>query len=97
MTKAPPRFSASDWPRLGDMLLAAATAAMLLAWLFALAVAWVHWTSRSTWQAGSPGSTRAHTFAPRRSRTSRSRRIGAERNTCSRPSGPVAAAVTIQR
>lgn len=43
----PPPFSASDWPRLGDMLLAAATAAMLLAWLFALAVAWVHWTSRS--------------------------------------------------
>ena len=51
MTKSPglgpPRFSANDWPRLGDVLLALLTAAMLLAWLFALAVAWVHWTSRS--------------------------------------------------
>lgn len=44
---APPPFSASDWPRPGDVLLAVLTAAMLLAWLFALAVAWVNWTSRS--------------------------------------------------
>ena len=43
----PPRFSANDWPRLADMVSALLTLAMLLAWLFALAVAWVHWTQRS--------------------------------------------------
>ena len=43
----PPRFSANDWPRLGDMVTALFTFVMLLAWLFALAVAWVHWTTRS--------------------------------------------------
>lgn len=43
----PPRFSANDWPRLGDMVTALFTLVMLLAWLFALGVAWVHWTKRS--------------------------------------------------
>ena len=44
---APPRFSANDWPRLGDAIAAVMTVVMLLAWLTALAVAWVHWTKRS--------------------------------------------------
>ena len=43
----PPRFTANDWPRLGDMVSALMTFVMLLAWLFALGVAWVHWTKRS--------------------------------------------------
>ena len=42
-----PRFSANDWPRLGDMVSVLMTVLMLLAWLLALAVAWVHWTKRS--------------------------------------------------
>lgn len=44
----PPSFSANNWPRLGDMVAALLTVVMLLAWLLALAVAWVHWTRRST-------------------------------------------------
>lgn len=46
-TFAPPPFSANDWPRLRDVLTALLTVALLLAWLFALAVAWVQWTRRS--------------------------------------------------
>lgn len=43
----PPRFTANDWPLLGDAIAAVMTVVMLLAWLTALGVAWVHWTARS--------------------------------------------------
>ena len=43
----PPAFSANGWPRLADIATAVLTMLMLLAWLLALAVAWVHWTKRS--------------------------------------------------
>jgi len=43
----PPRFTANDWPLLGDAIAAVMTVVMLLAWLTALGVAWLYWTARS--------------------------------------------------
>ena len=48
----PPRFTANSWPRLADIIAALLTVVMLLAWLLALAVAWVHWTRRSDLESG---------------------------------------------
>lgn len=43
----PPGFHAAGWPRPGDLAAMAFTLALLFAWLLALAVAWLRWTTRS--------------------------------------------------
>lgn len=42
-----PPFQAQGWPRLRDLVAMALTLVLLFAWLVALAVAWVRWTTRS--------------------------------------------------